>query len=217
MAVNVFGVIIPNQRKIVASLVASEEPEARLGIIGKQRSLHNNYLTLPVLLMMVSNHYPILSSHKHTWLIVALVVVAGACVRHLINRHEAGDELREFVWALPVAFLAFATMVVLTAPRTAFASADASGSDIQPVSDAEVLAIVSVHCGACHAPIDGEEEYFIAPKDVRLVDVSDLERFSLLVKQQAVLSDAMPMGNPTAMTEEERQLLGRWLDEKSSQ
>ena len=80
MAVNVFGVIIPNQKKITASLIAGEPPDPALGAIGKQRSVHNNYLTLPVLLMMVSNHYPMLYSHPQTWLVVALIIVVGGAV-----------------------------------------------------------------------------------------------------------------------------------------
>ena len=216
MAVNVFGVIIPNQKKIVASLMKGDEPDAKLGVIGKQRSLHNNYLTLPVLLMMVSNHYPILSSHEQTWLIVALVILMGACVRHLINRHEAGDELGQFIWALPFAVVSLAAIVVITAPRPATAVANASmDGAVVAVSDSQVLEIVSTHCGACHAPIEGEEEYFVAPKDVRLADTDDLVKFRAVVVQQAVQTNAMPMGNATGMTPEERQLLGQWIDENA--
>ncbi len=91
MAFNVFGIIIPNQRKIVASLMKGEAPDPRLGAIGKQRSVHNNYLTLPVLLMMVSNHYPMLTSNSQPWLVVALIIVVGASVRHFLNRHDAHD------------------------------------------------------------------------------------------------------------------------------
>ena len=118
MAVNVFGIIIPNQKKIVASLIAGEEPDPALGAIGKQRSVHNNYLTLPVLVMMVSNHYPMLAGHPDTWLVVALIVVIGASVRHFLNRHDAGDPFEKIGWALPVAAVALAVAVWLTAPRT---------------------------------------------------------------------------------------------------
>ena len=93
MAFNVFMIIIPNQRKMVAQLLAGEVPDARYGQIGKQRSTHNNYLTLPVLVMMVSPHYPFLSAHPQSWLVVALIIVAGALIRHFINRVDAGDDL----------------------------------------------------------------------------------------------------------------------------
>lgn len=211
MAVNVFGVIIPNQKKIVASLIAGEAPDPRLGKIGKQRSLHNNYLTLPVLLMMVSNHYPILSSHTHTWLVVALIIIVGACIRHLINRHEAGDELKSFIWALPVAAVCFLAVVIFTAPRPLPAPTAGTSTAAAIVSDVEALAIVQTHCGACHAPIEGFEEYFVPPKDIRLVTVDDLVRYRAQIRDQSVLTKAMPMGNPTGMTDEERAQLGAWL------
>lgn len=211
MAVNVFGVIIPNQKKIVASLIAGEAPDPKLGKIGKQRSLHNNYLTLPVLLMMVSNHYPILSSHTHTWLVVALIIIVGACIRHLINRHEAGDELKSFIWALPVAAVCFLAVVIFTAPRPLPAPTTGNSTAAAIISDAEALAIVKTHCGACHAPIEGLEEYFVPPKDIRLVTMDDLVRYRAQIRDQSVLTKAMPMGNPTGMTDEERAQLGAWL------
>ncbi len=117
MAVNVFGIIIPNQKKIVASLMAHEEPDPALGAIGKQRSVHNNYLTLPVLVMMVSSHYPMLGGHPDTWLVVALIVVTGASVRHFLNRHDAHDPFEKYGWALPIAAIALGVSVWLTVPE----------------------------------------------------------------------------------------------------
>ena len=90
MAANVFAVIIPNQKVVTADLLAGRTPDAKYGKMGKQRSLHNNYLTLPVLLFMVSNHYPFLYSHPQSWLVVALIVLAGGTMRHFLNRTEAG-------------------------------------------------------------------------------------------------------------------------------
>ena len=118
MAVNVFGIIVPNQKKITASLLAGRAPDPRLGAIGKQRSVHNNYLTLPVLVMMVSNHYPFLTGHPEPWLLAGLIVVVGAAVRHFLNRHDAGDPLAKIAWTLPVAALALAVAVVMTAPKS---------------------------------------------------------------------------------------------------
>ena len=98
MAVNVFAVIIPNQKKMVAQLLRGEAPDARYGQIGKQRSTHNNYLTLPVLLMMVSPHYPFLSTHPQAWLIVTLIILIGALTRHFFNRADAGDDFNNYGW-----------------------------------------------------------------------------------------------------------------------
>lgn len=214
MAVNVFGVIIPNQKKIVKSLIAGEEPDSRLGEIGKKRSLHNNYLTLPVLLMMVSNHYPILASHDHTWLVIAFILIAGASVRHVINRHEAGDHFKQFWWALPSAAIALLSIIVMTAPPALKKHPDHDAVDVSFVPISEMYSIVETHCGTCHAPIEGDEEYFVPPMGIRLQSVEDVKRNGAVVKAQAVLSKAMPLGNATGMTQEERELLGRWIDQQ---
>ena len=103
MAFNVFMIIVPAQRKMVAQLLKGEVPDGRYGAIGKQRSTHNNYLTLPVLVMMVSPHYPFLSAHPQSWLVVALIIIAGALIRHYINRVDAADDWNAFGWAAPVA------------------------------------------------------------------------------------------------------------------
>ena len=91
---------------ITADLLAGRTPDPKYGKIGKQRSLHNNYLTLPVLLFMVSNHYPFLYSHPSSWLVVALIVIAGGMVRHFLNRTDAGEEPSKVAWAIPAAALA---------------------------------------------------------------------------------------------------------------
>jgi len=205
MAVNVFGIIIPNQKKIVASLIAHEEPDPALGAIGKQRSVHNNYLTLPVLILMVSNHYPMLTGHPHAWLVVALIIVMGGSVRHFINRHEAHDPLGRYVWALPIAAVALAVAVYLTAPR---GEADLAGVT---VSDGQVLTIVAKHCVMCHSAKPTHDGFDAPPKDVVLGSIEELRRHAEQVMAQAVRGDTMPLGNETGMTPEERRELGAWL------
>jgi uncharacterized membrane protein len=205
MAVNVFGIIIPNQRKIVASLIAGEKPDPRLGAIGKQRSVHNNYLTLPVLLMMVSNHYPMLSSHPQSWLIVALIIVMGASVRHFLNRHDAGDPFLKIGWALPVAAVALGAAIFMTAPRENAAMAGLS------VSEGEVLNIVGKHCVMCHSAHPSHEGFDAPPKDVVLGSIDDIRKHAAQIMVQAVNGDTMPLGNETGMTREERDKLGAFL------
>ncbi|MBL8572141.1 MAG: urate hydroxylase PuuD [Hyphomicrobiaceae bacterium] len=205
MAFNVFMIIVPNQKKIVASLLKGEAPDARLGAIGKQRSVHNTYLTLPVILMMVSNHYPMLTNHPHSWLLVGLVLVIGALVRHFIVRHEAGDAMGKIAWTLPVAAVALLAAMVLTAPRVDPAMAGLK------VSDAEVLAIAQKHCVQCHAAKPTHEGFSEAPKGVVFASPADIRRYGPLVLQQAVQSDAMPLGNETGISDAERRQLGAWL------
>ncbi len=205
MAVNVFGIIIPNQKKIVASLMAHEEPDPRLGAIGKQRSVHNNYLTLPVLVMMVSSHYPMLAGHSQTWLIVALIVVTGASVRHFLNRHDAHDPFEKYGWALPVAAVALGVAVWLTVPQANVAPAGMT------VSESEVLAIVGKHCIMCHSAHPSHEGFDAPPKGVILTSIPDIVLHKDQIIAQAVNSDTMPLGNETHITEEERQKLGAFL------
>lgn len=203
MAVNVFFVIIPNQKKLVAQLQAGQEPDPKYGAIGKQRSVHNNYLTLPVLLLMVSNHYPMLYSHPYSWLVVALILVVGGLVRHFINRHDAADDFNVYSWAAPVAAIALASAITVTAPRSA--------TNAVEVADADVLGIINHHCTVCHARRPKHPGFAEAPKDMRIENLNDLRQYARLVRVQAVQSTAMPLGNETRMTDEERQKLGAWL------
>ncbi len=205
MAVNVFGIIIPNQKKIAASLMAGEAPDPALGAMGKQRSVHNNYLTLPVLLMMVSNHYPMLTGHPQSWLLVALILVIGGMVRHFLNRHDAGDPFAKFWWALPAGAVGLVAAIIMTAPT------DYSGGD--KVADATVVALAQTHCASCHAAAPTSEAFEEAPKGIHLATVEDLRRYAELIMVQAVQSDAMPLGNETGMTDEERATLGTWISQ----
>lgn len=205
MAFNVFMVIIPNQKKIVAALLAGREPDARLGAIGKQRSVHNNYLTLPVLLLMVSNHYPLLTGHSQPVLVVALILVMGGMVRHFINRHDAHDNFGNFWWALPVAAVSLIAAVIVTTP------AKLGGGAM--ISDIRALEIAQVHCANCHSATPSNEAFSQAPKNIVLESIADLRRFEALIMVQAVRSSAMPLGNETGMTRDERELLGAWLQD----
>ncbi|WP_102867686.1 urate hydroxylase PuuD [Pseudovibrio exalbescens] len=204
MAFNVFRVIIPNQKKITAALMAGDAPDPQLGQIGKQRSVHNNYLTLPVLLLMVSNHYPMLTGHPQLWLIVALILVIGGMVRHFINRHDAQDSIADYWWSLPAAGVALIAALIYTAPR------DLSAGGLA-VADAEAVAMVQTHCAACHAPTPSDPAFEEPPKGIILQTTADLTRYKELVLAQAVHSNAMPLGNMTGMTAQERERLGSWL------
>ncbi|MCB1502139.1 MAG: urate hydroxylase PuuD [Bauldia sp.] len=207
MAVNVFGIIIPNQRKITAALLAGRPPDPALGAQGKQRSVHNNYLTLPVLVMMVSSHYPMLFSHPQSWLVVALIIVIGGSARHFLNRHDAGDPLAKIWWTLPVMAVGLAAAIWLTAPR----ALDTSGV---AVNEGEVLTIVAKHCVMCHSARPSHEGFDAPPKGVVLVSIDDVVRNKEQVLAQAVNGDAMPLGNETAITDQERAALGAFLQSR---
>lgn len=204
MAANVFRVIIPNQRRMVEQLIEGRAPDGEFGRLAKQRSVHNTYLTLPVLLMMVSNHYPILSNHPQSWLLAALILVVGGPIRHFIVRHEAGDGLAKILWAPAIAALGLLVALILTAPRTTATTGRA-------VSDGEVLALTAKHCTMCHAERPTHDGFTEPPKGVTLTTVADLVRNAPLIKAQAVDSDAMPLGNETGITEAERATLAAWI------
>lgn len=205
MAANVFAVIIPNQKRITAALLAGKEPDPKYGAMGKQRSLHNTYLTLPVLLMMVSGHYPMLNSHPQAWLIVGCILVIGAAGRYFLVRHEVGDGIDKIGWCLPIIGIGFLGAVVLTWPTDI-------ASKVGPVSEAEAVAIAATHCGACHAAIPSHEAFEEPPKNIVLEGAEDLRRHAAAIMAQAVRGQAMPLGNETGMTAEERLKLGAWLE-----
>jgi uncharacterized membrane protein len=204
MAANVFMVIIPNQRKIVASLMRGETPDPRFGAEGKQRSLHNTYLTLPVLLMMVSNHYAFLTSHPQSWMLIGLIVLGGAALRHYLVRTEVGDEQSEIAWTLPVIGGALVMAMLFTAKPAAPVYTG-------EVSDAEALSIAQTHCSSCHALKPANPTIKVAPKGVMLETTEDLRRHKDRILVQAVNSRAMPMGNKTGMSQDDRAKLGAWL------
>jgi uncharacterized membrane protein len=203
MAANVFMVIIPNQKKMVAQLIAGQTPDPRYGAIGKQRSVHNTYLTLPVLVMMVSAHYPFLFSHPHAWLVVALILMTGGLARYVMVMHEAGESWRRFGWAAPATAVALFAAIVATAPRGTVATG--------AVSEADALAISAVHCATCHARKPTHDGFNEAPKGIPLETLADLRQYAALIEAQAVTGRAMPLGNETNMTDQDRARLGAFL------
>ena len=204
MAANVFAIIIPNQKKVTAALLAGNAPDPKYGEIGKQRSVHNTYLTLPVLVLMVSGHYPMLSGHPQAWLIVAFVIVGGACLRHVLVSYEVGEPFAKYRAALPVILIALIAAIYMTAPQQ-------RNIVDGVVSDVEVMTIVQKHCTTCHAA-NPKSEYFDAPpKSIVLENIDQLGRHGKQVVLFAVQTRAMPLGNETGMTEDERQKLGAWV------
>lgn len=206
MTGNVFFIIIPNQKKVVAALQEGAQPDPRLGMQAKQRSTHNNYLTLPVLFMMLSNHYPMTFVGEDLWFLVALVVLIGAVVRDYFNAGHAGGTGMRVVWQWPVAAALVVFLAVWARPEPVMVS------DPSVVTDARVQMIVSTHCAGCHATKPITPGFASAPKGIVLETLADVEKYRSQVYAQAVSTQAMPIGNATGMTPEERMLLGAWLE-----
>ncbi|MCQ8783211.1 urate hydroxylase PuuD [Mangrovibrevibacter kandeliae] len=220
MSANVFRIIIPNQTIVVADLKAGRTPQARLGAEAKQRSLHNNYLTLPVVFLMLSNHYPLAFATRWNWMIAGLVLLIGAVVRHFFNTlHRTGAKLW---WCWAVAAVLFAAVITLSGAPGWTASAgegvaardwpgdpELALSTSPHFADAEL--IVQSRCSMCHARQPLWPGLIHAPKAVLLETAADIVHNAPLIERQAVRSHAMPPGNLTGMEPEERMLLAKWI------
>jgi uncharacterized membrane protein len=205
MVANVFVVIIPNQKKIIADLVAGREPDAALGAAGKQRSVHNNYLTLPVVFLMISNHYPLLYATRYNWLIVAIVLAIGPVIRHFFNSRHEGKGSPWWTWGVAAAGMVAIAWLSAAGPRTAMGAARGS------VRFAAVEEIVISRCSMCHAAEPVWAGLAAPPKDVRLDDARHIHANARLVELFAVRSDAMPPGNVTELSAHERMTLAAWI------
>tara|TARA_R110000868_G_scaffold10313_12_gene50613 strand:- start:5055 stop:6266 length:1212 start_codon:yes stop_codon:yes gene_type:complete len=208
MVGNVFFIIIPNQKKVVKSLLAGEEPDPKYGEIGKHRSTHNNYLTLPVILMMVSQHYPMLYDNENSWLVVTLILLVGASIRHFFNLMHTGRPIMTLRWQWPVAAVLMALLIVYISWKPA---PDPSAAKIEVPSASDVLAIAQTRCTSCHAVKTTDPDVEKAPGGVMLETIPDIRKHSARILKQSVLSRAMPLGNKTGMTDAERKSIGAWI------
>jgi uncharacterized membrane protein len=219
MAGNVLMVIIPNQRRVVADLIAGRIPDSRYGKIGKQRSTHNNYITLPVVFMMLANHYPVTYANNAVIpVITALVIVAGAIIRHFYNiRHM--DHARSPWWAWAVAgfaiWLAF-WVAMASSPggrdRLGLKQLDEQRMQIAGLAlpPAHVTDIITGRCAMCHAPEPGWAGIQIAPKGVLLHTAERIALQKNAIRTQVVMTHAMPPNNLSEMTPAERQAVAAW-------
>jgi uncharacterized membrane protein len=208
MSANVFFVIIPNQRKTVAALVAGQTPDAALGKQAKQRSLHNNYLTLPVVLTMVSGHYPMLFEQPYAWLFFAGVFGIGVLVRHFYNLKDAGRTGSWVDWFL--VYAASIAIALIIVSLDLWNRGDAATAEGPPVATAEVVPIIQNRCVACHSAAPSDAGFKAPPKGIAFDSPAEVERYAEQILRVAVRTRSMPLGNRTGMTAEERALLGRW-------
>jgi uncharacterized membrane protein len=200
MAGNVVFVIIPAHWELVRAKQAGREPDAAAGLRAKQRSVHNNYLTLPVVFTMISNHFPITYGHSYSWLILVALLVIGAWVRHFFNLRQTGRN----AWWIPVtAALAIAGLAVAIRPHSS------SGGTAVPFT--RIQAIVEARCVPCHSVHPTKVDS--APMGIVFDTPQQIVAQASLIEQVAVQTKVMPLGNQTGMTQAERDALGAWINQ----
>ena len=206
MVANVFLVIIPNQKKTVAALLAGQSPDPKLGKAGKERSVHNNYLTLPVIVLMISNHYPLLFATRFNWVIVAIVLALGPIIRHFFNERHAGRGSPWWVWGAASLGMIAIGLLSAAGPR----EIKTGSLSVEPTF-ANVQEIILSRCSMCHAAEPVWDGIVTAPKGIRLDDEDHIRRNAKLIGRNAGWASAMPPGNITEMTGEERAVVAAWV------
>lgn len=218
MVGNVLMVIIPGQRKLVAAMQAGRAPDPIHGRRGKQRSVHNNYFTLPILFIMISNHYAMTYTHAYSWLVLAAIMAAGVLIRHFFNLRHKG----RIAVAYPLAGVALLVAVAVaiaprpvapTAPVAQGAGGAASVASVPAAAPdfARVQSIITQRCATCHSDKPTQPGFATAPAGMMLQTPELIHQHAAKIFQRAVQTRDMPLANLTRMTEEERAELAAWF------
>ena len=208
MVGNVFWVIIPSQRKLVAAAENGDTSfDAAIAQHALQRSRHNNYFTLPLLFIMISGHYAMTYGNKWNWLILAVISLASVLVRHFFNRRNQGIVLN---WLWPVAAVIMLSLAFVIRPQSPSAIPVAA----QPAVDQQrVVEIVTARCASCHAKVPTNPMFQAAPAGLVFDSYESIVKNASKIYSQSVQTHVMPLANLTKMTEEERAILGQWYNQ----
>jgi len=204
MVANVFFVIIPSQKAMVKAAKENKPLNPQLGKNALARSLHNNYFTLPVLFVMVSNHFPSTFGYKYPWLILVIISLGAAGIKHYLNLRE---KKQQSVWVMPISVLVLLAACFVSAPA---ANPNACKSS---VSFAEINQVIQTRCISCHSSKPTDDVYKVAPNGVMYDTPNDIVKKKDLIMQRVVLTKTMPQNNKTNMTEEERDLVRCWIEQ----
>ena len=219
MVANVFLNIMPNQRKMVAAVANKGDIDPAWGASAKLRSVHNNYLTLPLLFIMISNHYPMTYQHPQNWLVLIAIMALSAWIRHFFNlKHQHVKKPSILITgAIGMLLLAIWVSMPVAAP-SAEATADEdkkeSSATVRTDADNEVAALVEKHCTSCHASEPTDDIFKVAPLGVKFDNWADIKRYAPQIYQRAAVTKDMPFLNKTGMTEEERQAIASWYQQR---
>ncbi|MGB0689244.1 MAG: urate hydroxylase PuuD [Candidatus Puniceispirillum sp.] len=208
MVANVLMVIIPGQTKVVAALKAGDTPDPVYGIRGKQRSLHNNYLTLPVIFVMIGGHYPMVFATEYSWVILALVLIIGCVIRHFFNTKHKGLPAPYWTWVIAAILTGMAIFLSYAgAPRASYDEASyGRGAELH----ANAVELVIERCSVCHAQTPQWDGLAFAPKGIMLENEKQVMAYVEQIFWQSAQSHAMPPGNVIWVEDEERALLAEW-------
>lgn len=203
MVANVFFVIIPSQKAMVKAAKEGKPLNPQLGKHAGLRSLHNNYLTLPVLFVMVSNHFPTTFGFEYPWIILAAISLGSAGIKHWLNLREQG---KYSVWVMPVSVLILLATAYVSAPPK-------PGECKTDINFAEVNAIVQKRCITCHSSMPTDDVTKVPPNGVTYDTPDNLVKLKDKIMQRVVITKTMPQNNKTNMTLEERELIRCWIEQ----
>ena len=214
MAANVAHVIMPSQRKLVASVTAGQPPDPAVAWAAKTRSIHNNYLTFPVIVLMLSNHFPGVYGHRYSWQLMLVLIAIGAAVRHILNIRFTFPRWRP-VLALTLS-AGFAVLFVAGRASDGIGlaanSLDAANLPAE-VSFADVRSIIDRRCAACHSQSPSITDFGAPPVGVSFDDPARIQALAARIRVRAVETRTMPLGNRTHITDRERAILARWIEQ----
>ncbi len=207
MVANVFFVIIPSQKAMVKAAKENKPLNPKLGKNAGLRSLHNNYFTLPVLFVMISNHFPSTFGYKYPWLILGIITIGSAGVKHYLNLKEKGQLS---VWVMPVSVLILLGAAFISAPPKD------PGACNETISINQVSEIVNKRCVSCHSSKPTDDFYKTAPNGVMFETPDEIVKKKDLIKQRVVITKTMPQNNKTNITQEERDMIRCWINQGAS-
>ena len=217
MTANVFFIIIPNQKIVVSDLKAGRKPDPKFGIIAKQRSTHNNYLTLPVIFFMLSNHYPLAFASELNWAIAPLVFLLGVSIRHYFNTYHATK--KKLYWTWIITFIIFTVIIGLSSYKKNNLSLSENVIDLERIYNLEITDlnnevhdIISARCTMCHAREPLWDGFLHPPKGFVVENKEDIKRYARQVYVQSAISKAMPPNNISYMEDIERFTIQYWYE-----
>jgi uncharacterized membrane protein len=204
MVANVWMRILPGQRKMIAATAMGELPDYNLGLLAKQRSVHNSYVTLPVVFMMISNHFPMTFGHAYNWVVLTLMMFIGVLVRHAMI---AMEKKTKGTWAIVPAVVLLGVVTFMTVPKRMVANEDGK----EAVTYEQVATIFQNRCLSCHSSAPTDDTFTVAPNGVIFETEEQIRLKADIIMVRVVDTKTMPLVNKTGMTDAERETIARWI------